>query len=411
MTAPMCLIINRFADEYSRYASYLDDSDAQLWLISTKIDGMPGFRRSDFAKVDLVAGLDWATVKQTLDSDPVASAAVRHVVAISEYDLELGAAVREYLGVKGYSAEYIRRFKDKGYSKSLVTGGGVRTPEWMPVQPGMSAHSIDATWSYPVVVKPISGAASSGVRVCADRAELQEKLNGLDPALEWEAERFVPGALYHCDGYAENGVLGYLSTSMYIGSCASFNDGRPLGSVSIQHTPQAQILADGVERSLRALGLENGVFHLEAFIDNGEFVFLEIGHRPGGGEILWVTHRYGGVDLMSVAVRLSCDLPALQGGAPAPPPPAGSFGWVMCSAMGQTGKLVRSVSARGALPPGVTIARAAFPGQVVPDDPEYDFTGVSAHVYADSPAEATAAIERLLDVVVIEYQDSCAGAS
>ncbi len=408
MTAPVCLIINRFADEYSRYASYLDDVDAQLWLISTKIEGMPGLRRSDFAKVDRVAGLDWETVKQALDADRTAAAAIRHVVAISEYDLELGAAVRDYLGVKGYSTEYICRFKDKGYSKSLVTGGGVRTPDWMPVRPGMSAQSIDALWSYPVVVKPISGAASSGVRVCGSREELQEKLDGLDPALEWEAETFISGPLYHCDGYVENGVVGYLSTSKYLGSCASFNDGEPLGSVSIQHTAQAQILAEGVVRSLRALGLENGVFHLEAFIDRGEFVFLEVGHRPGGGEILWVTERYGGVDLMSAAVRLSCEAPALHAGAAAPPPAAGSFGWVMCSAMGQTGKVVHSITARGVLPEGLTIARAAFPGQVVPEDPEYDFTGVSAHVYAASPAEATAAIERFLEVVRIEYRDSCA---
>lgn len=406
MTTPLCLIVNRFSDDYSRYASYLDDLDARLWLITTKLDGLPGYRRHDYDKVDLVDGLDWATIQRTLDADPAAAAAVRHVVAISEYDLDLGAAVREHLGVKGYSVEYIRRFRDKGYSKSLVTSGGVRTPEWMSIRPGMSAQSIDRTWSYPVVVKPLSGAASSGVRVCGDRAELQDKLDSLDPALEWEAETFVPGALYHCDGYAENGAVGYLSTSRYVGSCAAFNDGQPLGSVSIQNTPEARILADGVARTLQALGLENGVFHLEAFIDHGEFVFLEIGHRPGGGEILWVTHRYGGVDLMSAAVRLSCDLPALQPGT-SPRSPEGSYGWVMCSAVGQSGKMVRSISSREVLPECIKITHAAFPGQVVPDDPEYDFTGVSGHVYAASPAEATAAIERLSEVVVIEYQDRC----
>jgi hypothetical protein len=406
MTPPVCLIINRFSDDYSRYASYLDDFDAELWLISTKIDAMPGFRAHDYKKVDVVPDLEWETVQRVLDANPAAAAAVRHVVAVSEYDLELGAAVREHLGVQGYSSEYIRRFRDKGYSKSLVTGSGVRAPEWMPVKPGMSAQSIDRVWSYPVVVKPLAGAASSGVRVCGDRAELQAKLDSLDPALEWEAETFIAGPVYHCDGYAENGVIGYLSTSKYVGSCTSFNEGQPLGSVSVQHTDEARILADGCARTLRALGLEHGAFHLEAFIDRGEFVFLEIGHRPGGGEVLWVTHRYGGVDLMSAAVRLSCGLPALQGGATPPPLPAGSYGWAMCSAVGQTGKLVRSVSARGVLPSAVTISRAAFPGQVVPDDPEYDFTGVSAHVYAPSPAEAESAIARLFEIVVIEYVDS-----
>jgi biotin carboxylase len=404
MTTPICLIINRFSDDYSRYASYLDDLDAELWLISTKIDGLPGFRRHDFAKVDLVSELDLATITQVLDSDPSASATIAHVVAISEYDLELGAAVCEYLGVKGYSSEYVRRFRDKVYSKSLVAAGGIRTPEWMPVRAGMTAESIDRAWGYPVVVKPVSGAASTGVRVCSDRAELQEKLNSLDPALEWEAETFIPGPVYHCDGYAENGVVGYLSMSRYVGSCTSFNEGQPLGSVSVQNTDEAPILADGVARTLRALGLENGVFHLEAFLDRGEYVFLEIGHRPGGGDILPVTHRHGGVDLMSAAVRLSCQLPALQPGT-RPRSPEGSYGWVMCPAVGQTGRVVRSISARGVLPDGITISHAAFPGQVVPHDPEYDFTGVSAHVYGASPAEAIARIERFLEVLVIEYVD------
>jgi biotin carboxylase len=403
-TTPICLIINRFSDDYSRYASYVDDLDAELWLISTKVDGLPGLRSHDFLRVDLVGALDMATVAQLLESDPAASAAICQVVAVSEYDLELGAAVREYLGVKGYSSEYVRRFRDKVYSKSLVVAGGVRTPEWLPVHAGMTADSIDSTWSYPVVVKPVSGAASSGVRVCLDRAELQEKLDGLDPELEWEAETFIPGPVYHCDGYAENGVVGYLSMSKYVGSCTSFNAGRPLGSVSVQHTESAQLLADGVDRTLRALGLENGVFHLEAFLDRGEFVFLEIGHRPGGGEILPVTHRHGGVDLMSAAVRLSCELPALQPGT-RPRTPAGSYGWVMCSAVGQSGRMVRSISARGLLPDGITISHAAFPGQLVPEDPEYDFTGVSAHVYGASPEEATARIERFLEVLVIEYGD------
>src|ERR1700712_5346110 len=104
MTPPICLLLNRFSDDYSRYASYLDDMEAELWLISTKIDGLPGFRRHDFTKVDLVGQLDLATIEQVLDSDPAAAAAISQVVAISEYDLELGAVVREKLGVKGYSS-------------------------------------------------------------------------------------------------------------------------------------------------------------------------------------------------------------------------------------------------------------------------------------------------------------------
>lgn len=409
MTRPVCLIINRFSDDYSRYASYVDDLGADLWLISTKIDGLPGFRRHDFSRADLVSKLDLAAVAQVLQSNSVAAAAIDRVVAISEYDLELGAAVREFLGVKGYSSEYVRRFRDKVYSKKLVAGGGIRTPDWQPIQAGITAEWMDSAWNYPIVVKPVSGAASVGVEVCLDRSQLEEKLSDLDPTLEWEAETFIPGPLYHCDGYAENGVVGYLSTSRYLGSCTSFNDGIPLASVSVQDTGEAQILAGGVARTLQALGLENGVFHLEAFIDQGEFVFLEIGHRPGGGEILPVTHRHCGVDLMSAAVRLACDLPALQPGT-RPRSPEGSYGWVMCSAVGQSGRMVRSVSARGILPEGITIIRLACPGQVVPEDPEYDFTGVSAHVYGDSIADATARVEEFLDVLVIEYCDRNADA-
>jgi biotin carboxylase len=397
-----CLILNRFTDDYAHYPRYLDDLDAPLWLVSTNVEDLPGFRRQDYQRVDLVPELGWPQVARVLAADPAAAAAVKHVVAVSEYDLELGASVRERLGIKGYSVEYIRRFRDKGYSKAMVVAGGVRAPDWMPVDAHTDIELIETRWPYPVVVKPVSGAASSGVSVCRSRPELRAKLRALDPDQEWEAETFIRGPLYHCDGYAEDGVVRYLSPSRYLGTCTAFNQGQPLASVSVQHTPEARILADGVTRTVRALGLENGVFHLEAFLDRGEFVFLEIGHRPGGGEILPIVHRHGGVDLMSVAVRFCCELPALPAGD-VPRSPAGSYGWLMCSAVGQSGLAVRSVSARGLLPPGVTIAHAAFPGQLVPADPEYDFTGLSAHVYADSPAEAIASIERLLDLVVISY--------
>ncbi|MFL6161153.1 MAG: acetyl-CoA carboxylase biotin carboxylase subunit family protein [Jatrophihabitantaceae bacterium] len=402
MTAPICLILNRLTDDYCRYPSYLDDLDARLWLVSTNVDSMPGYRRRDYHKVDLVPELGWASVAKALEADPAAAAAVRHVVAISEYDLELGATVREHLGIKGYSAEYVRRFRDKCYSKAMVAATGVRTPDWLPVSAGTSIGSIESRWRYPVVVKPIAGAASSQVTVCRDRAELRATLRGLDPEQEWEAETFVSAPLYHCDGYAEDGAVRFLSPSRYLGTCTAFNEGQPLASVSVQHTPEARILADGVARVVAALGLQNGVFHLEAFIDQGEFVFLEIGHRPGGGEILPLVHRHTGVDLMSAAVRLCCDLRPLPAGV-SPRSPAGSYGWLMCSAVGQSGKVVRRISAGGVLPAGVSIAHAAFPGQVIPADPEYDCTGLSAHIYAASPAEATATIERLLDLVEIEY--------
>lgn len=399
---PIFLILNHLTDEYARYASYLDDVAARLWLITTDVEQLPGFRPQDYHRVDVVPALNRPAVQAVLDADPVATAAVQQVVAVSEYDLELGAAVREQLGVKGYSVEYVRRFRDKAYSKTLVSAGGVRVPDWQPVDAETSAESLEARWQYPIVVKPVCGAASSGVTVCRSRSELAGTLRALPAERQWEAEAFVPGALYHCDGYVEDGAVRFLSPSRYLGSCTAFNEGRPLGAVSVQHTAEAPILADGVARSVRALGLENGVFHLEAFLDRGEFVFLEIGHRPGGGEILPLVHRHTGVDLMSAAVRLSCALPALPAGNSARTP-AGSYGWLMCSAVGRQGRLVRSITARGELPPGVRIAHAAFPGQRVPDDPEYDFTGMSAHIYAGTAAEAEATIRQLIRTVDIQY--------
>ncbi|HEU5268842.1 MAG TPA: ATP-grasp domain-containing protein [Jatrophihabitans sp.] len=399
---PIFLILNHLTDEYARYADYLDDATARLWLITTNAEGMPGFRPQDYYRVDVVPALTWPAVQAVLATDRAATAAVQQVVAVSEYDLELGAVVREQLGVKGYSVEYVRRFRDKAYSKALVAAGGVRVPDWLAVDAATSAESLEERWQYPIVVKPVSGAASAGVTVCHSRPELAAKLRRLAPGQQWEAETFIGGALYHCDGYVEDGAVRFLSPSRYLGSCTAFNEGRPLGAVSVQHTAEAPILADGAARSVRALGLENGVFHLEAFIDRGEFVFLEIGHRPGGGEILPLVHRHAGVDLMSAAVRLSCELPALPAGQ-SPRTPAGSYGWLMCSAVGRQGRLVRGITARGELPPGVRIAHAAFPGQRVPADPEYDFTGMSAHIYAGTAAEAEATIQRLIEVVEIRY--------
>jgi len=60
--APVLLILNRFDDDYARYAAYLEDVDVRLWLVSTKVEG---FKQSydDFQKLKVTPSAAYFTYR------------------------------------------------------------------------------------------------------------------------------------------------------------------------------------------------------------------------------------------------------------------------------------------------------------------------------------------------------------
>lgn len=272
----------------------------------------------DFGDVDAVLELVDAIVGDQGPFD--------HVIGFSEMLLDLAAILRERYGIPGASIEETTRFRDKNVMKELVSRAGLRVPRWAPCRTPEQILAAAEEFGYPVIVKPVRGASSLGVREIASAEELRALCaeRSLD---DLEVEEFVQGDILHVDGVLDaEGKPLFLCTSRYTSSCLHYETlGAPLGSV-FQTDPSVRgRCEDFAMRCLTALGLRSSAFHLELFDTGDELVFLEVGARVPGADVSYVINDVHGVNLwrlwVDVLLGRSVDLPV--------PDPELSGGWLI----------------------------------------------------------------------------------
>jgi hypothetical protein len=271
-----------------------------------------------FDDLDGVLGIVDAVVR---DEGPF-----EHVIGFSESLLDLAATLRERYGIAGSRPEETSRFRDKTVMKETLSRAGLRVPRWASCRSREQVLAAAEEFGYPVIVKPVRGAGSQGVRKVASAGELRAlcaagSLHGL------EIEEFVAGEILHVDGVLDAaGKPLFLCTSRYVSTCLDFELlGEPLGSVFQTDPAVRERCEDFAVRCLAALGLHSSAFHLELFDTGEELVFLEVGARVPGADVPYVIHDVHGVNLfrlwVDVLLGRPVDLPA--------PVPEQSGGWLI----------------------------------------------------------------------------------
>ncbi|MFJ7326486.1 acetyl-CoA carboxylase biotin carboxylase subunit family protein [Streptomyces cyaneofuscatus] len=252
---------------------------------------------------------------------------VDQLIALSEFTLGIAAEVREALGIAGPRPEDVAVYRNKLTMKELVAKAGVRVPRFAPCGDAHSAVAFARSVGYPLIVKPVAGAASIGVHRVDDEAGLLSLIEGID-AGDYEIEEFIEGVIHHVDGFADDASgIPFQAVSRYINDCLSFEaGGEPLGSVVLQSGELRGRIEEFARECVAALGMRSVPFHLELFVtETGELVFLEIAGRIGGAEVPYLTHRLFGVNLCQVWLNALCE------GTVTLPPRTGdpSGGWLI----------------------------------------------------------------------------------
>jgi len=231
------------------------------------------------------------------------------LVHVTEDDVLRAARVRDRFDLPGPRAADVLPWRDKYWMKQRVSAAGVATAEFTVPADAADAQAFAERIGYPVVVKPRLGYASHGVTVVRDASRLTEL------AQVWDAddvllESFVPGEVYHVDGFCQDGKVLHVSVSRYLNGCLAFHDGQPLGSVQLDRDDETwPAFAELAERVVKAMPeLDFCPYHLEVFRrPDGEVVFCEIACRLGGAHImesfthatgvnparLWIRHQVG----------------------------------------------------------------------------------------------------------------------
>jgi biotin carboxylase len=235
--------------------------------------------------------------------------AIDRVVALGEYDIEIGAALREHLQLAGIGVTTARNFRDKLAMRRVASEAGLRVPEFTPLFPHAAVGAFMAEVPGPWVLKPRTEASSNGIKVIHHPDELWRELDRLgDEQSNFLLERFTPGDVYHVDGVVSEGKVLMARVHRY---------GMPILQLHRQggvYTTRALKRGDAAEKELQAfnaevvsaLGLPFGVTHIEYIRSqtDGKLYFLEASARVGAGMIEDMVEAETGLNLWVEWARL-----------------------------------------------------------------------------------------------------------
>jgi hypothetical protein len=258
---------------------------------------------------------DIAAYRPVLRGLRQAHGAIDRLIVFSESLQDLAAALREEFDIPGKRPPENRLGRDKLVMKQKVAAAGLRTPRFTAATAAgvERAATFAADAGYPVILKPVNGQSSQGVRKIADEAELRVAVADLPEGGHWDLEEYIDGTLLHIDGLVDpQGRVTFAVPSRYVNTCLDFTLGAPLGAVMLEPGTALHVrVCEFSAHCIEAIGLQACPFHLELFhTPAGELVFLEVGARVGGADVPSVIHRATGVNLFAEWVNMSLGQPA-----------------------------------------------------------------------------------------------------
>ena len=338
------------------------------------------------AVIDRVAVcLDLA--RQLHDEQPVDA-----VTSFTEAGLESAAVVADALGVAGLELWPTVVTRHKDLMRQVLDEHPRLALPWRRVTGAHDVRGFFADHGPEIIVKPVAGLASVGIRRIRSADELDAALADSSWLADgdWQAEELVDGdELYSVESLSRGGehsVAGfsYSRVDTYPHVVNAFHMVPP--------PPEFDAVRDDVVKVVRefltAIGLRNGVAHTEVKIGgDGRPVVIESHTRVGGDRIWWMLETATAVPQIALALR---DL--LGGEVDVPDlPPCGSV-LARCTIAPPAGTVRRTadpaalLEIEGVLEAQVDIA----PGQELAT--AVDWFGRSGSVFLRAPDHAAAAL-------------------
>ena len=174
---------------------------------------------------------------------------------------------------------------DKGQFKKLCTDNGIK------VVPEFSLDSFNPssiTKEAPVLIKPVDNSGSRGIFICDDPNDFN-KLKATSLSFSQKGTILIEKYM-QCDDVSFEYKIqdGEVTLSSICDRYIHKSDG--IGSVTSGLIYPSKYLSRYIEQvdpkvksMFHNLGLKNGVLFMQAFVENGEFYFYEMGYRLSGG--------------------------------------------------------------------------------------------------------------------------------
>jgi len=293
------------------------------------------------------------------------------VVTFVELSVPLTSRLAEVLGLPGMSPAAVDAARDKHRTRAALKKAGLPTPSNYLIKQGSELKAAADAVGFPAVLKPVSGAASLGVKKVSNFQELEssylevaEELGGLVISsgalvkatagskgvnassvvdLTVLLEQYLDGPEVDVDIVMSDGDWRYAAVSdngptsepyfqEFWGLCPSL--------LSKQQQTELKELAIN---SVKVLGFTTGVFHVELkYTSNTGPQLIEVNARLGGGPVRECNRLVWGVDLVEEAIFCALGIPARPY---SPPTPNTCIGYTFVNAQ-KSGKLSSQATAK-----------------------------------------------------------------
>lgn len=289
----------------------------------------------------------------------VADGGLAGITSSSEYFVAAAARAAAGYGLPGPDVEAVARCRAKDLQRADHLAAGVPVPRFETAGDIEAAVRAADLIGHPVVLKPVSGSGSVGVRMCHDRdetrrwaAELLARTTderGADTPRRILVEAAVEGPEYSVETLDGTVVA---VVAKHVGPRPYFVETGHDVPAPVPDATAAELGRTALH-AVRALGLGWGAAHTELRRSAHGPVVIEVNPRLAGGMIPVAVRAATGVDLVDAVVARAA------GQAPAAPGPAAGHAAVRFVTAGREGRVaaVRGLAAAAAAP-GVVAAVA-----------------------------------------------------
>jgi hypothetical protein len=231
------------------------------------------------------------------------------LVALDDFDVEIGAALRDHFRLGGLDLGTMRYFRDKLAMRGQARAMGIPIPAFTAVwnDPDVEAFLRDVP--PPWLLKPRMQASSIGIQKFHNPDEVRSRLRDLgDARSDHLLEQFLPGDLFHVDTLTHRGEVVFAEVGQYHKPLLElWTGGGVFGSRTFpRELPEQAQLVELTGQVLRNFRLPRGCSHTEwirAHAD-GRFYFLETSARVGGANISDMVEAATGINLWAEWARI-----------------------------------------------------------------------------------------------------------
>jgi biotin carboxylase len=232
-----------------------------------------------------------------------------HLGTYSEKDQDKAAAVGCALGLRTHGVDTIRLVHDKVAMRERLAAIGVDPTPATRVDSVDEVRAFAVRHGYPLVLKPVAGAASSGVSVVRGPGELGAAWAWAKAAEEPDTddvlvETYLDGVELSIEAFSEDGAHRVVALTGKVKD--------PRHCVELGHVVRgpfdeatAATVREFTSAALDALGVRDGVTHTEVILTADGPHMVETHVRPAGDDISEMIRDTYGIDLIDLLVQRS----------------------------------------------------------------------------------------------------------